>query len=338
MKTILKKYFVNVVLIVGCAFLALYFTLKEHIQEVWLMFQNIRIIPLLIVMTIILFCQLIVGWILQQYVKIVKKDYSLKSGFVNALVASFFHGITPGASGGQFAQVFVFYKQGVLLEQSMSVLIIDFIVYQMTMVMISLVLLLWKVSYFMSHSIFLLAMVGFGINASVILILILCTYSSKVYTWIAYVVIDVLARLHIVKDAIVAREKMDSKLKEFASGVMILGSNKRLLVKVVIANIFRLLIYFMVPGFCCWVLGIEISLNQFFMMIAFTSFVMNVNACIPIPGASGGTESVFVLVFSMLLTSVEASSVMVIWRFMTYYVLMIIGAIVFVKVQKEDVV
>ena len=117
-----------------------------------------------------------------EYVKIVKKDYSLKEGFINALVASFFHGITPSASGGQIAQVFVFHKQGIAMEQAMSILVIDFIVYQIVMVFISLIMLLLKMPYFMNHTVFLLAILGFMINAMVIGVLILCSYSSKVYT------------------------------------------------------------------------------------------------------------------------------------------------------------
>jgi uncharacterized protein (TIRG00374 family) len=283
----------------------------------------------------VLFCQLIVGWILLQYVKIVKKDYSLKDGFINALVASFFHGITPSASGGQIAQVFVFHKQGIAMEQAMSILVIDFIVYQIVMVFISLIMLLWKMPYFMNHTVFLLAILGFMINAIVIGVLILCSYSSKVYTWIMEVVIHALYRMKLVKDEETARNKMTVKLFEFSKGMKVLRSNLGLLVKVCLGNIVRLLFFYSIPCICLWALDISFTKEDVITIIALTSFVMNVNAFIPIPGASGGTESVFMMMFGMLLSSVQVSSVMVLWRFTTYHALLVVGAIVFIRVQNS---
>ena len=335
MKSLIRNYLVNAVIVCIFTGWGLWLALKDHTEEIMNTLLNVDVGKVLVVILVVLFCQLIVGWILQQYAKIVKKDYSLKEGFVNALVASFFHGITPSSSGGQIAQVFVFHKQGLVVEHSASILVIDFIVYQITMVLVSLILLVWKIPYFMNCSIFLLAILGFGVNAIVIGVLILCTFSKKVYTWILHVAIAFLARIKIVKDEESVREKMRVKLIEFSKGITVLRSNGKLLIKVVLANIFRLLMYYAIPIFCLWALDFPFEKIDFVTMIALTSFVMNVNAFIPIPGASGGTESVFMMMFGMLLSSVQVSSVMVLWRFTTYHLLMILGAIVFIKVQNS---
>lgn len=335
MKSILRNYVCNLLVIVICTLLGLWMALKDHTTEILTMLTRVSVVKVIVVFAVVLFCQLIVGWILLQYVKIVKKDYSLKEGFINALVASFFHGITPSASGGQIAQVFVFHKQGIAMEQAMSILVIDFIVYQIVMVFISLIMLLLKMPYFMNHTVFLLAILGFMINAMVIGVLILCSYSSKVYTWIMEVVIHLLYRMKIVKDEEVARSKMKVKLLEFSKGMHVLRSNLGLLVKVCLGNMVRLLVFYSIPCICLWALDISFTNEDVITIIALTSFVMNVNAFIPIPGASGGTESVFMMMFGMLLSSVQVSSVMVLWRFTTYHALLVVGAIVFIRVQNS---
>ena len=336
MKQFLRNYVVNLVVILSLTCISLWYALKDHTLQIVTMLYSVQWYKILIVIVVVLFCQAIVGWILQQFAKMVKPDYSLKDGFVNALIAGFFHGITPSASGGQFVQVFVFHKQGVVVEHSISLLIMDFIVYQISMVLVSLVLLIWKMSYFVNHSIFVFGIIGFSINMMVILVLLISSFSSRMNQWIVHIVIRILARFHIVKDASVAKMNMEQKLIDFSKGLMLLRSNKVLLIKVLFANLFRLFIYYSIPSLCCWALNIHVSLDELFTMIAFTSFIMNVNACVPIPGASGSTESVFLIMFGWLLSPIDVSSVMILWRFMTYHFILVIGALLFIKVQKGD--
>lgn len=335
MKSILRNYLVNILVILLFTGLALWLALKDNAAEVLKVLQHVNIGMALLIVGVVLFQHLCVGWILQQYALFVRKDYRLIEGFKNALVAAFFHGITPSASGGQIAQAFVFHKQGIPVERSASILVIDFIVYQFTMLFISFVLLILRYHYFADNSFFLLALLGFGMNLAVILILILCTFSPKVYTWVSHRGISILYRFHFIKDKQNAIESLNGKLDSFAKGIKMLRKNQLLLCKVALANAVRLLTYFSIPILCCYALQIEVPSGSFITMIALTSFVTNVNAFIPIPGASGGTESVFVLMYAMVLSRVEASSVMVLWRFATYHLVMIIGAIVFIQIQNS---
>lgn len=335
MKSILRNYLLNIIVIVFFTGLALWFTLKDNAAEVFRVLQHVDFWYLVLVLGCVLLSHLMLGWILQQYAHFVHKGYTLKEGFVNALVASFFHGITPSASGGQIAQAFVFHKQGIVVEKSASILVIDFIVYQIALVLVSFVLMVLKMPYFMRYSIFYLAIFGFVINTAVIVILILCTFSTKVCTWITYFVINLMGRLHLLKDKEKTLDGMKAKLEQFAEGLHILRKNQVLLVKVLSMNVLRLLLNFSIPVLCCLALHVPIRIEDVLTMIALTSFVSSINAFIPIPGASGGAESVFVIMFGKLLTSVQASGVMVLWRFATYHFVLILGSIVFVRVQNS---
>ena len=60
-----------------------------------------------------------------------------------------------------------------------------------------------------------------------------------------------------------------------------------------------------------------------------SAYVLLMGAFVPIPGASGGIEYGFLSFYSNFLTKSKVSVVLLIWRFITYYMPMIIGAIVF---------
>ena len=70
------------------------------------------------------------------------------------------------------------------------------------------------------------------------------------------------------------------------------------------------------------------------MVIGVTSFVYMLTSFIPIPGASGGSEGFFTVMYSKLLGHNHASTGMLVWRFCTYYFMMFISAVIFIFYEK----
>ena len=71
-----------------------------------------------------------------------------------------------------------------------------------------------------------------------------------------------------------------------------------------------------------------------------TAFAYVIMSFMPTPGSSGGAEWAFSEVFSknFVLSGAKTASAILIWRFFTYYLVMILGAIsaICVKRRKED--
>ena len=89
--------------------------------------------------------------------------------------------------------------------------------------------------------------------------------------------------------------------------------------------------YYFLPFVAMKSLGI--SLIEGYTLIdvmALSAFVAMINAFIPIPGASGGTEATFILMFTTIMGYINASATMIIWRLSNFYLIMIIGGITFV--------
>ena len=72
------------------------------------------------------------------------------------------------------------------------------------------------------------------------------------------------------------------------------------------------------------ILGLQIAVN---MIVYFT----------PTPGASGGMEGVFYLVFSKVVSKSDVAAGLILWRFFTYYLVIIIGNLTSVRYMFKSV-
>ncbi len=334
-KKLANNYFFNFVLIILIGALVGHIVLKDNGAQIVAMIKKLDFNAFLILILCSVFYQLIIGKIITDLCRTVKKDYKLFQGFINATVAGLFQGITPSATGGQFAQIYVFKKQGVDFSDAAGILWLDFIVYQSTFVAFTLIMILCKFRYFIGtyREYMGLVIIGFLVNGSVIISLMLMVLVPSVYKWISHQGIDLLVRMKIVKDKENSIKRLDGRLAEFEKGINRLKSNGKLILRLILLNIIRLIFYYSIPSICATLLGIEVSMSLFVDMIVLASFVSLVNAFNPLPGASGGMEAMYLVMFSYPLGSYGAVSTMFLWRMTSFYFVLILGILAFIGVK-----
>lgn len=330
-----KKYFFNIALILIIGGVSIYLSIGKQFDQVIHAFEEARI-SWIAVMGIVMFSYYLFDALSLWYFGLAyKKDYSFKQSFINAISGTFFNGITPFASGGQFAQVYIFNKQGIPPTNSASILLMCFICYQSVLVLYTGIVLLFKYQYFVEDqpAVFSLAILGFLINFVVILGLFGGAKSKKLQNFLTHNVLRFLSKIHIVKDYESTCVKIEQYLADFREQLNFLQRNKPVLVKSCLCYFMKLTIIYSMPFFAAKALNLNVSWNQFFDFLGLCSFIYLINAFLPIPGASGGSEGVYVLLFSFLGT-VGTSSSLFLWRFMSYYMGLIIGGLVF-SMNKE---
>lgn len=347
MKNLFKKYLINIIIILGLTVAALWFTLKDNYQEILVLVSNIKWYWLLMILVWGLLYSVVVGKILSLFAQNNKKDYTLLQGIQNGLVGSFFSGVTPSATGGQFAQAYIFKKQGLKVSDGASILWADFIVYQTTMMVYVSILFFLRMQHYLEifGILSFIIIFGFFINLCVIAILWTMALCPKLYFSLSQKTVRLLARIHIVKDKEKTLESWGKTVKAFTKEIAKLRHETVLIAKTVVWNILRMTMHFSLPFFIANAIGINIGFESFVDCLALAAFVLMANSFIPIPGASGGTEYVFVQLYIYIVGSyVNASSIMILWRFSTFHVVMIVGGIIFVylkhkysKNKKEDI-
>ena len=147
-------------------------------------------------------------------------------------------------------------------------------------------------------------------------------------------IIRFLSRFHIIKNHKDTAIKISRSLENFRNELGILQRNKTVLIKSSIINLFKLIIMYSIPFFAAKALHMDVTISQLPDFIGICSFVYMITAFVPIPGASGGSEGVYFMLFSPILGTIGTPTTMLIWRFITYYLGLIVGGLVF-AVNKE---
>lgn len=325
-----KKYILNICLILLIGGFSIYLSIGKQLNQVIDAFQKAKLLWIVIMMIVMLGYYLFDALSLWYFGKTYKFDYTYKQSFVNSISGTFFNGITPFASGGQFAQVYIFNKQGITPTNSSSILLMCFICYQSILVVFTAIVVLLKYNYFIAEqgAVFSLAILGFLINFAVILGLFGGAKSKKLQNFVTHNVLKLLSKIRIVKDYELTCAKIEQYLSDFREQLTFLQKNKPVLIKSCLCNFMKLTILYSMPFFAAKALNLQVSWSQFFDFIGLCSFIYLINAFLPIPGASGGSEGVYILLFSFL-GPVGVSSSMFLWRFMSYYMGLIIGGLVF---------
>ena len=331
-----RKYLLNFLFILLFAIVAIYFSIKDEYSEIVDLITNINQYSILIVFVIALIPFIIEGYILQLLSNIYKKDFNVKQGIQNAFIGGFISGITPLASGGQFAQVFHLAECGLSTTASINILLMDFLVYQSTLVVYTSIVLFFKYAEYVLRvsSIFSLAIIGFIINIVVIGILFLAAKSSRAQLFVTDTVLKIFSKLKLIKNYESQKLAFEQKVVQFRTELKTLLDNKKVLISTLLLMTLRLTISFCIPFLCLKLLDrtVDISIID---CICVTAFITLITAFIPIPGASGGSEGTYVLLYSSFVTKALASSSMLIWRFATYYFILVVGAVAFIWSKRK---
>lgn len=338
-RAFLKSTPCNIAVIFGLTFLVLYVSMKDDGGQVMEALSHVNVWWLTAIILAMVLERFMLGWGLALECRLTHPKYTVMQGFVNSYVAGLFNNITPGASGGQIAQGYIFRKQGIPVSNSVGVLWLDFIVYQATMCAFVLGLILFKFHYFYANysQFFLIVIFGFMVGAAVIVFLSALALSPKFYTWLTTTGINIGCKLHLIKDRQKTLANLNTQLSQFSKEIVVLRTHRKMIAMLAIEDLARLIIYYSVPFFSAKALGLSVAGDRYFDMLALASFVAMVNAFLPMPGSSGGTEATFILMYSTLFTKAEATSIMILWRLVTFYQVLVVGSVIFMiaKTRKD---
>ena len=257
----------------------------------------------------------------------------------------FFNGITPFSTGGQPYQVYGFRKKGVRISTGTSILLVNFLVYQVSLnvlLIIGICVYLPKLQQEVPNLLWLI-IIGFLLNFLTMLV-ILALGLTKSANKFLNVCFKFLCKFKLMRRILAKKiphihqsiENMQKAFKEISKNIplMLLCS----LIKFI-----GFAMYYAIPFFVFFALGVNLKFSEIFYIIAMASFALAITAWVPTPGASGGAELAFTALFGALPEIAAASagnstlavSGMVLWRFVTYYSVMIYGFIMYITFESR---
>lgn len=266
---------------------------------------------------------------------IFSKAYRKLSSFKLTMVGQFFSSITPLGAGGQPMQIIYLTKQGVSTGPAISILVIKFLIYQSCMVIFSLMSIIFKFSMFSEKILgFIpLSIIGFASQCSIVFLLALFYINKKFTNKIISCISWFLSKIKIIKNPEYFNQKMQKQLDLFIKSNTYIQQNKILTIKLYIITFLQLISLFCVPFFIFKAFHYEGF--PILDMLATQSFVTMISSFTPLPGAAGMTEGAFIVLFREFFEADFVSLAMILHRFITYYLNIIVSFIV-IKITDKD--
>lgn len=326
-KIITKK--LNIVILIFITILVLYFSLKDNFKEVINQIITMNI-GYLVIAFILLFIFLVFKSLsMYSFCKKINKDFKFSQSIQVVLRTQFFNAVTPFATGGQPYQIYYLKKCGINYASSTVIVLENFIVYQIALVILGLIALFTNKIFNLFDSSNVLARLitlGFIINTAVIIIMFTLAFSKKMNRKVIGFGIKVLTKLKLVKNKDEKLKEWDNNINNFHSSAKKLLNDKKTFIGNILFNFIALCSLYMIPLFILYAMG-EFSTLNVWVTITASAYVMIIGSFVPIPGGSGGLEFGFINFYGNFITGSKLSALMLVWRFITYYFSMILGAI-----------
>lgn len=326
----LKK---NTLLLLLITLIVLYFILKDDFHNIMNSLQNVDFIYILVAIAFYFLSLVFRGYSNYLIINDKKKVSLLEAIKLNTII-QFVNGITPFATGGQPVEIYLLVKRKIPAAKAANQTIQGFIFYQIALVICGISAVIYNHRYLIFPKIKILQIGivgGFLLNIAVVIILLSISFSKKAIASIVKVTIKIFKILKIK----INEEKINKKIEEYHQGFYAIKKRKHLATTGIILNVLGLLCLYIVPLFIIKSLDTSYQIN-FANIIVASSYVYIIGSFIPIPGSSGGIEYAFSQYFGFIIPNNTISAVLILWRAITYYLGIIMGAIL-LNIKKKEI-
>lgn len=208
----------------------------------------------------------------------------------------YFSSITPSATGGQPAAAFYMTKSGIPLSQSSAVLVLNVTFYTVGLIVFTGIAFLLRPEFYASFAPTekLCVWLGLGFHALLAAVCILFMVSRKMVLLVGGLVIRLLSALHIFKNREEKMQAFRASIETYRSCLTILKRNPSLVFRLLFYSVMQRLILTPITYLVFLSMGIEASLVD---VVAMQIYCTVGASAIPLPGAMGISEALYVLLF-----------------------------------------
>lgn len=252
----------------------------------------------------------------------------IASSLFVAISGMYYSNITPGASGGQPMQVYYLKKRNVPIGIGTSALTVKLFAFQFMLAVLGTVLWIAYKDYIalqLGNNMWIL-IVGYVYNVVVVVFTLMMATSKRLVRFIVTLIIKLGAKLRLTKDPAATQAKWDDVIDTFHASVMMITRRPMDLITQLVIATLQLLSLMAVTFFLYH--AFKLTGASYGQITALGIMLYTSAAYTPLPGASGAQEGVFALYYSQVFPDGIRLMALLLWRFFTYYLSLIVGAIV----------
>lgn len=322
----------NLIILSTITSIILYLALKGEISNILDIILKVNLIWLSLAILCILLYWVFEAKTLHIMLQTYDEDFSYLEVLKLVVSTQFFNGITPFSTGGQPFQIYVLSQRSKLPISSItSASIHNFIIYQTVLVIMGSLAIMSRFIFNVfptnPKGLNIVAISGFSLNLIIISALIIIAISPRL-TQKGLSILYFLIGISPLKNRLnKIQNSWNKNVCEFHKDILTLMSNRDMYFKALGLNILKLLSFYTVAYFISLSVGFN-AITIFQALIA-SAYVMLITSIIPLPGASGGAEMGFLVFFGTFIVGPQATAIMLLWRFITYYVGLVAGIATF---------
>lgn len=326
----IRKSILNIIIFLIFAILTIFIVFKKNnMTEIFLNIKQVNItyiIFAIISMFIFISCE---GINIRRVLQTLNCKISYLKSFKYALVGFFFSSVTPSASGGDPAQLYFMSKDKLPIAHSALALLVELSSFQFVSCSIAIIGFVYNYDILINNigNIKYLLALGLTINILILIFLLIMIFSRKFAIKLVNIIISILNFLHYKKTTEL-KEKILNQVEEYHKCSIYLKSNKLVLLKIIFTTTIQMILYHSIPYFVYLSFGLN-DVN--FLTFIFMQAVLYISvSSLPFPGAMGVSEGGFMILFKMFFPSTILSSAMIISRGISFYLFVIISAILII--------
>lgn len=245
----------------------------------------------------------------------------------------FFNGITPFSSGGQPIQVYLYTQNGMTAAQATGICLSNFIAFMIATNIYAIAsLFFWgKFTESFTPATIWMVILGFFMNLFT-LFFIVSIASSKTIRNLLIKLFKALGKIKFLSKII---DKTLPKFEDYCNNFQLASkeimSRKLDFILAILARGISLIFYYSIPFFILKGIGVELQMIDIFFILLASSFTITTMVWVPTPGGTGGIEFAFTYIFVTFFMTLGnkqeiITASMIMWRFLTYYLLMFLSA------------
>ena len=252
----------------------------------------------------------------------------LASSLFVAIQGMYYSNITPGATGGQPMQVYYLKKRSVPIGIGTSALTVKLFAFQFMLAVLGTILWIAYKDYIalqLGGNMWILV-IGYVYNVIVVGFTVLMATSKRLVRFFVMLFIKAGVKLRLVKDPAATQAKWEDVIDTFHNSVMMITRRPMDLVIQLLIATAQILSLMAVTFFIYH--GFRLTGTSYGQITALGIMLYTSAAYTPLPGASGAQEGVFALYYSQVFPDGIRLMALLLWRFFTYYITLIVGAVV----------
>jgi uncharacterized protein (TIRG00374 family) len=253
--------------------------------------------------------------------------HSLKVG----IIGLYYGALTPFATGGQPMQVVYMRRSKMPVGTATCIVGVKFVVYELSLcaLFIAAIVLYGPQLYREYGGMFWFALLGFAVNASAVFFIIMTLINKNLVTRMGNSLIRFFSKVKIIRKPEKAQHSFEHTINDYHLAAEYIAHHKLRAIGSFFISVVNLLFFFAIPYFIYIAFGMPGN-NAIQNIIALQAFLYIAISFVPTPGSAFAAEGGFHAVFSAIFGAGAVFAPMLIWRFLTYYLMLIVGSIVVV--------